>query len=240
MHLRLVRHATLELDIDGMRFLVDPMLDAEGTRPPIPNTPTDDRNPLVPLPELDLDAVDAVVITHLHEDHLDDTARERLGGIPVFCQPEDADELRETFDDVRPVSGLVEFEDVTIAATPARHGTGDLAEQMGPVTGFLFEGEETTYVAGDTVWYGPVSDVIAQHDPDTVVVNTGEAQFVEGDPITMSREGVAAVADVTDGEVVAVHMESINHCLCTRDDLRTHLDAEEVENVTIPEDGERV
>ncbi|WP_075936404.1 MBL fold metallo-hydrolase [Halosegnis longus] len=240
MQLRLVRHATLELDIDGTRFLVDPMLDPEGARPPIQNTPTDDRNPTAPFPSVDLDAVDAVVVTHLHEDHIDDTARDRIDGVPVFCQPEDTDDLEASFDDVRPVSGLVEFEDITIAATPARHGTGDLAEQMGPVTGFLFEGTETTYVAGDTVWYGPVGDVLTQHEPDTVVVNTGEAQFVEGDPITMSRAGVASVADITDGEVVAVHMESINHCLCTREDLREHLEDEGVENVTIPADGERV
>ena len=43
MELRLVRHATLELDIDGTRFLVDPMLDPEAARPPIQNTSTDGR-----------------------------------------------------------------------------------------------------------------------------------------------------------------------------------------------------
>ncbi|PSP38489.1 MBL fold metallo-hydrolase [Halobacteriales archaeon QH_7_65_31] len=241
MQLRLVRHATIELDVDGTRFLIDPMLDPEAARQPIPNTPTDDRNPTAPLPEIDIDAVDAVVVTHLHEDHLDETARERLpADVPVICQPADADDLRATFDDVRPVSGLVEFDGVTVAATPARHGTGDLATQMGPATGFVFDGVETTYVAGDTVWYGPVADTIAQHNPDTVVVNAGEAQFVEGDPITMSRAGVAAVADTTDGEVVAVHMGSINHCLCTRADLREYLDNEGVENVTIPDDGQRL
>lgn len=237
---RLVRHATLDLDLDGTRLLVDPMLGAPGDIDPIPNSPNQRRNPLVELPDLDLSVFDAVVVTHLHRDHLDDTARERLPEIPVLCQPEDAEELRETFDDVRPVSGVEEFDGVTVTATPARHGTGDLAEQMGPVTGFLFDADETVYVAGDTVWYGPVADVLESHVPDLAVVNTGEAQFVEGSPITMTKEGVAAFADATDADVVAVHMEAINHCLLTREDLRAYLDGEGVENVTIPEDGETV
>ncbi|MFC7236352.1 MBL fold metallo-hydrolase [Halosegnis marinus] len=238
---RLVRHATLDLDFDGTRLLVDPMLGAPGDIDPIPNSPNQRPNPLVELPDLDRSVFDAVVVTHLHRDHLDDAARERLpADIPVICQPEDAEELRETFTDVRPVSGVEEFDGVTVSATPARHGTGDLAEQMGPVTGFLFDADETVYVAGDTVWYGPVADVLASHDPDLAVVNTGEAQFVEGDPITMTREGVAAFAGATDADVVAVHMEAINHCLCTRADLRDHLDAEGVENVAIPDDGATV
>ena len=54
MELRLVRHATLELDIDGTRFLVDPMLDPEDARPPLQNTSTDDRNPTAPLPSVDV------------------------------------------------------------------------------------------------------------------------------------------------------------------------------------------
>jgi L-ascorbate metabolism protein UlaG (beta-lactamase superfamily) len=159
---------------------------------------------------------------------------------PVLCQPADAESLRETFDDVRPVRGVEEFDGVTVTRTPARHGSGDLAEEMGPVTGFLFDADETVYVAGDTVWYGPVADTLASHEPDVAVVNTGEAQFTEGEPITMTKEGVAAFADATDAVVVAVHMEAINHCLLSRAELRDHLDLAGVENVSIPEDGERL
>jgi L-ascorbate metabolism protein UlaG (beta-lactamase superfamily) len=239
--LRLVRHATLELDLDGTRLLVDPMLGAPGDIDPIPNTPNQRPNPLVDLPDTDLSAVDAVVVTHRHRDHLDDAARERLAAdLPVLCQPADAEPLRGTFDDVRPVRGVEEFEGVTVTPTPARHGTGDLAEEMGPVTGFLFDADETVYVAGDTVWYGPVADTLASHEPDVAVVNTGEAQFTEGEPITMTKEGVAAFADATDAAVVAVHMEAINHCLLSRDDLRDHLESAGVENVSVPEDGERL
>jgi L-ascorbate metabolism protein UlaG (beta-lactamase superfamily) len=238
--LRLLRHATLDLTVGDSRVLVDPMLGAPGDIDPIPNTPNRRRNPLVPLPAVDLDAFDAVAVTHLHRDHLDAAARDRLpADLPVLCQPEDAAALREDFADVRPVGGVAEFEGVTVAATPARHGVGDLADEMGPVTGFLFEGDESVYVAGDTVWYGAVADTLDTHEPDLAVVNTGEAQFTEGEPITMTKEGVAAFAGATDAAVVAVHMEAINHCLLSRADLRAHLETAGVGNVAVPADGER-
>ena len=50
MRVTLVRHATLLLETSGRRVLVDPMLDAAGTRPPIEDTPNQVRNPLVDLP----------------------------------------------------------------------------------------------------------------------------------------------------------------------------------------------
>ncbi len=41
-----------------------------------------------------------------------------------------------------------------------------------------------------------------------------------------------------DARVVAVHMEAINHCLLTRADLRTELEAADlVERVLVPVDG---
>jgi hypothetical protein len=42
-----------------------------------------------------------------------------------------------------------------------------------------------------------------------------------------------------DGELVAVHMEAINHCLVTRADLRRALDEAGVE-AWLPDDGETI
>ena len=244
--LRLVRHATLLLEFGGTTLLVDPMLGEAGSMPPIPDSPNDRRNPLVDLPETDL-AHDALLITHLHRDHLDDAARERLAGdVPTLCQPEDADELADAgFSDPRPVEASVGFEGVRVTRTPARHGHGDLAERMGPVSGFVLEaeGEPTLYHAGDTVWYEGVAETLDRFDPDVVVANAGAAQFTEGRPITMTAEDVLATCEHTDATVVVDHVDAINHCLLTREDLRSAL-AEAgtgVEaQVVVPEDGESV
>src|SRR5438067_10734033 len=48
--LTLIRNATVLLELDGQRLLVDPMLDEAGARPAVENTDNDRRNPLVELP----------------------------------------------------------------------------------------------------------------------------------------------------------------------------------------------
>jgi len=45
----LARHATLLVEMAGLRILVDPMLGDPGSAPPVPGTPNQRPNPLVPL-----------------------------------------------------------------------------------------------------------------------------------------------------------------------------------------------
>jgi len=228
---QLIRNATILLEVGGTTFLVDPIFSDAGANPP-----NDRRNPLVPMPDVDL-SYDAVVVTHRHPDHWDAVARDALDAdVPLFCQPEEADAFTdEGFTDVRPVEHETSFDGVTIHRTPGRHGHGELAEQMGPVSGFVFEADETVYVAGDTVWYDPLADTLDRFEPDLVVLNGGEARFEQGQPITMGIEDISAVRDATDATVVVVHMEAINHCLLTRDELRGATEA-----VNVPEDGEMI
>jgi hypothetical protein len=68
---RLIRHATLVVEVGLGRVLVDPMLCAAGTMPPVENTPNPRRNPLVELPlpaEEVVRNVDLCIVTHLHGD----------------------------------------------------------------------------------------------------------------------------------------------------------------------------
>ena len=113
--------------VGGRRVLVDPMLGDAETRPPIEDTPNQRPNPLVPLPlpaeELVRD-LDAVLVTHLHEDHFDEAAERILPkDVPVFCQPEDEGRLRELGLDARPVDRALDW-DVRDRADGrrARHG----------------------------------------------------------------------------------------------------------------------
>jgi len=242
---QLVRNATVLATIDETTFLVDPLFTSQGEMPTVTEAPgvpdslstaNQDRNPLVPLPDVDL-SYDAVVVTHRHPDHFDEAAIEELDAdVPLFCQPEEADAFTdEGFTDVRPVDDETSFDGISIHRTPGRHGHGELAEGMGPVSGFVFEADETLYIAGDTIWYDPVEETLDQFDPEMVVLNGGEAQFEQGDPITMGVEDINAVRDATDATIVVDHMEAINHCLLSREELRS-----ETEDVLVPEDGEQI
>lgn len=233
MQLTLVRNATLLLRIAGRTILVDPMLDDAGARPPIADTRNQVPNPTIGLPIAAEDVVrglDAVIITHRHRDHLDERAEELTPrDVPVFCQPEDEEALRALGLAARAVEDALDWNGLRLLRTPARHGTGAVADALAPVSGFLVE---ELYLAGDTVWYEGVEDTIERHRPRVAVVNAGGAEFLEGGPIIMGiddvREVVARVPTV-----VAVHLEAINHCLLTRGQLRAALPA-----VLVPEDGE--
>jgi L-ascorbate metabolism protein UlaG (beta-lactamase superfamily) len=235
VRLTLVRNATVIVERAGKRILVDPMLDDVGARPPIPNTASPARNPTVPLPfpaEEVVRSLDAVVVTHRHRDHLDTRAEELLPrDVPVFCQPEDEQALRELGLDAHAVGDHLDWAGLRITRVPARHGHGDVADALAPVSGFVLD---DLYLAGDTVWYEGIEETIGRHRPRVAVVNAAGAEFLEGGLIVMGiddvREVVARVPTV-----IAVHMEALNHCFLERAAL-----AAAVPGVVIPRDGETV
>ena len=200
MRVQLVRNAALLLDSSFGRILVDPMLRAAGTSPPIENTPNPKPNPLVELPlpaEEVLDGVDLCIVTHLHRDHFDDLVPLDL---PILTQPESADELR------RRGHTNVTTHHPGIPMTRGHHGTGEIGRAMGPVSGWVVD---DVYIAGDTILCEEVHEARERYRPRATIVNAGGARFLEGDPIVMTAAEVAQL----DGTVVVVHLEALNHCV---------------------------
>lgn len=248
MKLRLLRHATLHIDYAGQHLLVDPMLGAKETMDAIANTPNPLRNPLVDLPldaaELNtlLGELDAVLVTHLHRDHWDLAAAEMLNkATPIYCQPGDEARIAEAgFERVRFIDESMTIGSMTVHRTGGQHGSDALAELMGQVRGFVLsaEGEPTLYIAGDTIFAREVENALTTHQPAITVLNAGGARFLEGDPITMTTADLRAVAEAAPGTLlVPVHMDSINHCLLTRDLLREEA-PDLLDRMWIPADGE--
>src|SRR3954447_3082149 len=249
MRSTLIRSATLRVEVAGHTLLVDPQLDPAGARDAVPNTPNPRRNPVVdlPLPAAEVVAgVDAVLLTHVHGDHWDATARELLPhDLPIFCQPHDAERLHsEGFIDARPVHGDATLGDLLVVRTDGRHGTGEIGERMGIVSGFVLHapGEPSVYIAGDTILCDEVRAALREHRPAAIVVNASAARFLEGDPIVMDNDDVVALArEFADSTIVAIHFETASHSTETRADLRERLVQEGLtERVLVPEDGAEI
>jgi L-ascorbate metabolism protein UlaG (beta-lactamase superfamily) len=250
MQITLIRHATLLVDWGDVSLLVDPMLSPAGAMDPVGNSALQERIPMVELPIDDeglrgmLARVTGVLVTHTHRDHWDARAAELVPqDKPLLCQPPDAEKLRgEGFTTVTPIERELHWSGLQLTRYGGKHGTGELGERMGPVSGFVIhrDGHPTLYIAGDTVWHPEVERALAECQPDVTVLNAGAAQFLTGDPITMSDADIALVCSARPrSAVVAVHLDTINHCLQTRAKLVAALRQRGLgERVIVPADGD--
>lgn len=257
MNITQIRNATQLITYAGKRFLIDPMLAPKGAYPGFSGTARADiRNPMVELPvdvKTLLDA-DAVIVTHTHDDHWDQTAIELIAkDKPVYVQNDsDAALLRsQGFTHLTVMTEETTFGDIRIAKTHGgQHGTErayavpELAERLGEACGVVFRhpDEKTLYIAGDTIWREEVAADLQKHQPDVVVLNAGYAHVLGFGPIIMGDQDVLNVHFLLpQAQIVATHMEAINHCLLTRHALREYAEANQFSDaLSIPQDGESV
>lgn len=255
MNIQLIRNATIVVEYAGKKFLIDPMLAQKGTLPAfgpavgLPEAPRQNQsNPLVGLPtsiETIIQNIDAVIVTHLHPDHWDPAAIEALPkDIKLFSQnEEDATEIRNAgFQNVEVLQEDTVFENIQLTKTKGEHGRGEILKATGHVCGVVFKhsSEKTLYVAGDTVWYDAVQEVINTHNPEVIVVNAGDNQFLIGGSLVMGKDDVYEVYKAApNAKIITVHMEAVNHWTLSREELISFANEKGISsNILVPNDGE--
>lgn len=251
-----IRNATLIFSYSGKRILIDPMLAPKGTYPGFPGTVNSEvRNPMVELPvtpESFFD-VDAVLVTHLHTDHWDPAAVEILPKhLKILVQnEEDAEIVRsQGFGSVEALAGKTFYDGLQIIKTRGRHGNEaayavpEMVEFLGKTSGFYFSSDEenSVYFLGDTIWIDELEHNLKTLKPDVVVVNAGHAHMKDEryGAILTGKEDVARIHKLLPkATIIAIHMEAVNHCTLSREELRIFSEEKGFsEKLIIPADGE--
>ncbi|WP_439479868.1 MBL fold metallo-hydrolase [Chryseobacterium aquaticum] len=251
MKIHHLRNATLVIETGNKVILVDPMLGKKGTAGP---TFTlfrfkPQRNPIVDLPNNAMEIVEKTthcLLTHLHPDHLDKEAENFLKSrqIPVICSVKDEKALRKKGLNIFQTVDYwqeTEFLGGKIQGIPAVHGYGFVAKPMGNVMGFYIElpNEKSIYLSADTIYTEDVHKVLTQLKPEIAVVACGTAQLDVFLPLLMNMEDILKFVKNAPNNVIANHLEAVNHCPTRREDLRkavTELGL--IEKIFIPKDGE--
>jgi L-ascorbate metabolism protein UlaG (beta-lactamase superfamily) len=141
-----VGHATILVELDGIRLLTDPVLRARVG--PL-------RRQVAPPPRDFWEGLDAVLISHLHHDHTDLASLRQIGrNVPMLVPPGAG-----RFFERRGFSAVAELAPgqssrvgaVAVTATEASHPGGRLFAGDAEAVGFLLSGSRRRiYFAGDT------------------------------------------------------------------------------------------
>ncbi|MDX6183340.1 MBL fold metallo-hydrolase [Flavobacterium sp. Fl-77] len=252
MKLHHLRNATLIIETEDHVILVDPMLGKRKTIAPFTlfrYQPK--RNPLVMLPRNSKDILNRVthcLITHLHPDHIDKRGEIflRRKNTPVICSTKDEKALLKRGLNISQTLNYGEkqaFLEGKITGIPAIHGYGFIAKLMGNVMGFYIElpNEKSIYISADTIFTKDVEKVLIEKKPDIAVFACGTARLDIGQPLLMKMDDILKFVALAPNKVLANHLEALNHCPTTREELKLALEKNNLlEKVAIPLDGESV
>jgi L-ascorbate metabolism protein UlaG (beta-lactamase superfamily) len=221
---------TVLLEVGGWRLLTDPTFDRPGqqyrfgwgTGSTKLVGPAVDPEALLP--------VDAVLLTHdHHDDNLDSTGRALLEQVPsVITTAAGARRLGER------AYGLTEWQstalqgegraDISVTATPCRHGPPLSRPIVGPVIGFALSWPGQTdgvlWISGDTVLYDAVRHIGERLRVDTAVLHLGGVQFPITGPLRYTMTGqdaVELIELVRPRQAIPVHYEGWKHFRQGRD-----------------------
>lgn len=246
MKIHLIRNATMKLSYGGKMILTDPML---SSRHGIESFAGKEKNPVKDMPltaEEVIQDIDMVLVSHLHQDHFDETAKQMLPkDLPLFCSPGHEEALKQNgFSQVFPIGSKIVWEGIEITPTPGRHAANPKWEDiLGQVSGFVLKADQEplVYWAGDTILDDRIRDLIKTLEPDIILTHSCGAVIQDSGPIVMDAPMTLEVCRLApQARVIAIHMEALDHATVTRKDLRAMAEKMGIPDnqLLIPEDGD--
>ncbi|HWS33043.1 MAG TPA: MBL fold metallo-hydrolase [Actinoplanes sp.] len=254
LHITWYGHSSALIEIEGRRVMLDPVWSRRCSPSQLAGPR---RLHEAPIPLAELPALDAVVISHDHYDHLDmPTVRDLAALQPsmVFVVPLGVGAHLETWGVAE--SRIVELDwnestrigdDLELVATPARHFSGRRGVGSDDTlwASWVIKGPaRSVFYSGDTGYFPGFAEIGAEHGPfDATLVQVGAYSPDWADIHMFPEDGVATHLDVRGGLMIPVHWATF--------DLAPHRWAEPPERtwreakardvrLAIPRPGERV
>ena len=226
--LRFIGNATVLLRYANMTILTDPNFVPRGTELPLGYGMSTTRltDPAMTIDELP--PVDLVLLSHLHADHFDDIARDRIPrSMPIVTTPQAAGQLEEDgFEALEPLETWEVHEvhvpggRLRITSMPGRHAPAGLSVALPDVMGSFLElwrGDEAEqrtdpslrlYISGDTIMYEGLREIPDRMPAiDLALLHLGGTRVL-GVTVTMDAEqGLELLQELRPRLAVPIHYD---------------------------------
>jgi hypothetical protein len=159
----------------------------------------------------------------------------------IYCQPGDDKKLQSKgFTNIQSVNNYIEWRSISINRFPADHGEGIIKLIMGKSSSYFIQnGNETLFITGDAVLNHRLVNSLKETMPVLIIANTGSAMFNFGKPITLTADSLLQMKSLLpDAKIIAVHMNAINHCRLSKEELRKFAIKENLTDIIIPNEGD--
>lgn len=241
--LTFVGTATTLLRLGGFTLLTDPNFLHRGRRVHLGYGLSSKRRTEPALQPADLPPLDGLVLSHLHGDHFDRVARDRLRrDLPVVTTPHAARRLRRW--GFEAVTGLDTWgswetsrgaETLRVTAVPGQHGPAFVHRALPPVMGSVLDLERTqpgldptrvlrVYITGDTLCR-PMLRAVRERlpDVDVMIAHLGGTRVL-GVLVTMDgAQGADLVEMIDPATAVPVHFDDYGVFRSPRSDFEAEM-----------------
>jgi L-ascorbate metabolism protein UlaG (beta-lactamase superfamily) len=232
--LTLVGGPTVLIEANGFLLVTDPTFDAPGEYRLSYVTLTKTSGPALSADVIG--PVDTVLLSHdQHSDNFDPAGRAFAAKAPhIFTTVAGAARLGSAAEGLRPwdTKQLINAAgaELTITATPARHGPAGIEPMSGDVIGFVLTFEDVSmppiYITGDTVWYDGVAEVARRFRAGVVLLFAGAAQTRGPFHLTMdTNDAIETAHAFPDAVIVPVHRDGWAHLTQSSADLENAFNA---------------
>lgn len=223
---------TFLLEIGNFKVLTDPVLNDNKEAFIMNGHPSTGKNGVTilrnaPVPDFDLSSIDYVLVSHMHSDHFDKVAKDKINKNTSIIMPNSQKHLlQDKFENIIPTDWWKSIkltsknQSLNITSVPARHAhKDDINMEMGTVNGYLIEyssSEEKIkiYWTGDTVWFEDMKKIKDHLGEIDILIPHMGAVGIDGpyDMLTLNSEEAIKVYSLFNSKyIIPIHHSTFSH-----------------------------